>query len=212
MKRNTRPVKTKIHKLYFLYRLIHHGFRETKRFMSSCVCLCDCCDSLKDACHRHVSQRAQTFDSAHEDTTPGHATTYRGTKQVICASTLATSALAHAWCCLSTQLSLPQSPWSIPTLPAKSLSPVSPSALLPFSLPNPQFLLFQLFTMDEEEQDENKGGGWCFLISPALSSKAKKIGCFSLGSLTVLNQILIKITELLPHRCWRKYIFISLTG
>lgn len=105
MKKNMRPVKTKIHKLYFLYRLIHHGCRETKQFMSSCVCLCDCCDSLKDACHRHVSHRAQTFDSAHEDTRPGHATTHRSTKQVICASTLATSFLAYAWCCLSTQLS-----------------------------------------------------------------------------------------------------------
>lgn len=52
--------------------------------MSSCVGLCDCCDSLRDACHRHVSHRAQTFDSAHKDTEPWHARTHQNTRQVMC--------------------------------------------------------------------------------------------------------------------------------
>lgn len=77
-----------------------------------------------------------------------------------------------------------------------------PISFTPISSSQSQFPFFQLFTMVKEEQDEVKS--CVILLAP--SSNAKRTYCFSLGSSTVVNQILIKIIELLPKRGWKNLL------
>lgn len=113
-------------------QLIHwvQGSQATQEVLHGCVS--GSCDSLRDVCREHVTHREQTFDSAHEDATPGHATTHQSTSQVALASISATSTLTCAG---------PSPGLSFLCLGFFMYSNTPcPSTSLPFPLPNPSFL------------------------------------------------------------------------
>lgn len=108
--------------------------------------------------------------------------------------TAGASALTRAGCVQVLGCSASASTWGIfPSLPQNHPQPRQP--ITHFLFPSPSFL----FITDKEQRLKKKKKGF-FLISSAPSSKAKKICYFSLGLVTVLYQILIKITELPPKR------------
>lgn len=179
-------------------KLNHCECREAKQLKRGCVGVHVILGTRWRMC-------ATVLASAHEVIMPGHAGTHRTTSQVVLASTSATCALTLAECSPGIQLFFALVSFIYSNTPCKITQSWRPISFTHISSSQSHFPLFQLFTMDKEEWDRKKN---VFLIFPASSSKHKKIGCFSLGSLPVLNQILIKIKELLPKSS-SKNLYVS---
>lgn len=139
--------------MFLTPRLTPLECREAQRLKGRCVdILCECCDSLGDEGLGCVAHGAQTFDSAMRmlcQTTPEHepGSPCKDAGH-LCPHT------RRVWSNCSANFA--SFPFSYSHPPCKITQPCQPWAAHPFSLPNPQFLLFQLFTVDEEEQDYKK--------------------------------------------------------
>lgn len=161
-----------------------------------CGCSCDSWDSLKDMCHgpclcpRGHHARACQNTPEHE---PG-----RTCKHIsyLCPHTCRMQSRHSAFFALVSFI--------YSNTPCKITQSCRPISFTPIFSSQSHLPLFQLFTMDKEERDGKKN---VFLILPASSSKHKKTGRFSLGSLPVLNQILVKIIDCCPKEAENIYVY-----
>lgn len=184
--------------MFLTHRLPHHDSREAKQLKRCCEDVWGCCDCGAYA-HRHMAHRTQTCEPAHKDT-------------MACQSKPA----QEAWRICK---HVGHSAFMCRMLSRCSTFSASVSFMYPNTLQNHSALSFQQLVSHRFSSQSPVSSfpiihnGWrttrwegegFFLISAVQSSKAKENRCFSLGSLTVLNQILIKIIELVPKIGWTK--------